>query len=515
MGAFTGNVYSFTGDPDNPVSDEIIQLPEDGYKIKMIGTDEAGKQYTAATYVAVDNTPAEITFKDYKPGVIEVDDSMYTTEKDQRALWVHTNVYDNTIDWLNEHGQDYDQSNNYVSYYDNQPFPGILGVNKQGGMSFGLLPEEIAGGSYGLTLNTIDLATNLGDDIRYQFVKKGTEYSTATYKEDKVELGDTVTFTLNLSNVKKLKNGSFDLTYLKNLYKFKDIKVNPAFAKYAKENGIDVTLDDPSFDKGDNKKEEKVHVGASLDGSDTGFSGNSPFIDVTFKVIGDEEYGRKTKLSNQTVKKFNYQKMNDKQVSIPIFALDDYQLVSRHSILTGFIMADAFMHEGGFPLTVDYPGMGVKVYAKSPEGKVYKGSINKNAEYEIKGLPVTKDPYELFVEVPGHLTSKTEIQVSKSTDDGLVGKYVKVNAAGIKAGDINGDGVIDIHDVMRAVAMYKKNDKETDINKDGIVDEKDIRFIEKNFMAVGPDVKKKPLEKLGKKSLNDFLKALGLEPAKE
>ena len=39
--------------------------------------------------------------------------------------------------------------------------------------------------------------------------------------------------------------------------------------------------------------------------------------------------------------------------------------------------------------------------------------------------------------------------------------------------------------------------KDGDLNKDGIVDEKDIRFVEKNFLKKGPDASKSqtPVEK--------------------
>ena len=83
------------------------------------------------------------------------------------------------------------------------------------------------------------------------------------------------------------------------------------------------------------------------------------------------------------------------------------------------------------------------------------------------------------------------------------------------AGDVNADGIIDIHDVMRIVAQYGKDHPNVDINADGIINEIDIRYIEKNFLQVGYDAKnKKPKEKLGKRGLNDFLQELGLKPAK-
>ncbi|EOP04794.1 hypothetical protein II1_04480, partial [Bacillus cereus MC118] len=51
---------------------------------------------------------------------------------------------------------------------------------------------------------------------------------------------------------------------------------------------------------------------------------------------------------------------------------------------------------------------------------------------------------------------------------------------------------------------------------DGVVDEKDVRFIEKNFLQkeVGVPEVVKPKETIGKKGLADFLRQIGLEPKK-
>lgn len=58
--------------------------------------------------------------------------------------------------------------------------------------------------------------------------------------------------------------------------------------------------------------------------------------------------------------------------------------------------------------------------------------------------------------------------------------------------------------------------KDGDLNKDGIVDEKDIRFVEKNFLKKGPDASKSqtPVEKSKSGTLADILKKLGLTPKK-
>ena len=48
-------------------------------------------------------------FTDVKHGVHEVNESMFKEEDGQRALWVHGNIYDSTIDVLNAKGLQYDQ----------------------------------------------------------------------------------------------------------------------------------------------------------------------------------------------------------------------------------------------------------------------------------------------------------------------------------------------------------------------------------------------------------------------
>ncbi len=510
--AFMGNVNLFTGDPVNPISEEVTKLPEGNFNLKMIGTDKDGNNYTVQQFVVVDNTPAEITFNDIEPGIIEVDESMYTDEDGYHALWVHTNVYDSTIDVLNENGVEYDQSANIVAYYQNSPFPGLLPVSADGEMKFGVLPEEIENEPLNLGLDPIDLATNVGERIQYTFIKKGTAYGEATYEEEEVKLGDSLTFTLNLNNVEDLISGEFDLGYDKAIYQFKDVQLNEEFVDFAEESNLNVTLHEPTFEEDIWTK--VVHVGASINEEETtGFSGDIPFVDVTFEVISDTYYGDKAQLRFDAIEQFTYQQSGDEsENNIPVFAHDKYHFISKHSVVNGTFAAEAFMHPDGFPIRTDYEGFGMKVYAKGPDGKTYQGTFDDFAQFEIKGLPVTQEEYEIFFEIPGHLTSTVKTKVGKEEDGEIFGEMLRIRPPMNKAGDINGDGVIDILDVMRVVAKYGKNDVHTDLNKDGIVDETDIRFIETNFLEVGPSITKRPMEKLGEKGLDDFLQALGLEP---
>jgi hypothetical protein len=73
---------------------------------------------------------------------------------------------------------------------------------------------------------------------------------------------------------------------------------------------------------------------------------------------------------------------------------------------------------------------------------------------------------------------------------------------------------------MKAAKSYddkkdkKVSVKDGDFNQNGIVDETDISYIEKNFLKKGPDAKKnqKPVESMGKATLETILRLIGLEP---
>ncbi|MGN7410763.1 S8 family serine peptidase [Sporosarcina sp. SAFN-010] len=509
---FMGNIFPFTGDPKNPIGTERVRLPEGDYLYELLGTDKDGAEYSMEQVVVVDNTPPEMTSLDHKPGIIEVDESMYTNEFGLNAFWVHTNIYDSTIDLLNGKGLKYDQSGNIVTVYQNNSFPSALGVAPDGSMSFGVLPEEIEAGPVEIDLVPVDLASNADTRslTRYTVIKKGTPYALQTYDKEKLYLDDQFTMTLNLSQVENLLSGTFGVEYDHEIFKFESLSLNDEFKKFADENGIEVQLDEPKIDKRD--WFNMLHVGATLqsDAEFSGFTGDSPFIDVTFTMISDEYFEGAGALGVETLK---YKKHGETELqNLPVFLADPFEVVPKHSILSGFITPEAFTHDGFLDIQ-DYDKMGAKVYAKSKSGKVYHTKVDEHGEYFFYDMPVSEKEYTVYFEVPGHLNKQRTIRPGVEYNGEFVGEEFWVDAVDAPAGDVNNDGVIDIHDVMRVVAQYGKNHPSTDINKDGIVDETDIRYIEKNFLKVGDDAKnKKPLEKLGSKGLNDFLKALGLEP---
>jgi len=196
--------------------------------------------------------------------------------------------------------------------------------------------------------------------------------------------------------------------------------------------------------------------------------------------------------------------------------VDNVNIISKHTIVNGSIFPEGFLTDEGYIRTGNISKSGIKVYAQSRTGQKYTGTLDDWGQFEIKGIPATNQEYTLVVDAPSHLKSYTNFIPGKEKDGTLIGQYIRVRPNLNLAGDINGDKVIDIKDIQLVVDAYGTKDKsivKEDINQDGVVDETDVRFVEKNFLASGPDApsNKQPKEKIGNKGLDYFLRLIGLE----
>jgi subtilisin family serine protease len=518
-GAFSGTVLPFTNDPSQPISDIPIKLPAGDYILELIAHDEDGKSYVFQNPLIVDNTAPEVNM-DIKSGVIEINNSMYTVEDGQKAVWLHGTAKDETVSLLQSKGLDIDQSSNTMAYYAGASayMAGFFPIQANGDVKLGIEESDIATQPLRFWLRTWDTATAVGYQ-KYYFMKEGTEYTTSSYDKKELKVGDSFTMTLSLNNVKQLVSGEFNVEYYKDFFQFSNVKLNNSVEEYAQEKGLQVSLHEPVVTEG--TFNNSLKIGASITGNEySGLDGDMPFLDVTFKVSNDEVYDE---IPGFEVKKGSYKKSGQTAgTAIPFYGTEDLKIIPTHTQLLGSIVPEAFLiGESGseFLKKWDYTKIGAQVYALSKSGEKYPGTIDVRGKFTVNDIPASDQVYTAVFDVPGHLkVMKKFIPGYHDTNGELRGQFLRIGQRSL-AGDVNGDKMIDILDIQSVVDAYGTKDTSIvpqDLNQDGVVDETDVRLIEKNFLTKGPDApaNKQPKESLGngKKGLEYFLRLIGLEP---
>ncbi|PUB11390.1 S8 family serine peptidase [Paenisporosarcina sp. OV554] len=518
LGVFNGTVFPFTNDSSKPISDLPVKLPEGDYILEMIAHDEEGGSYVVDNPLIVDNTVPEVNMN-IKPGVIEINDSMYTVEDGKKAVWLHGTAKDATVNLLQSKGVDVNQSSNTMAYYANSPWiAGTFPIQSNGDVKLGVEEGDIATQPLNLWLRTWDIAT-VDNMQKYVFLKEGTEYTTTSYDKKELKVGDNFTMTLSLNNVKQLVSGEFNVEFDKDFFTYTNVKLNKAVKQYGNEKGLQVSLHKPVVTE-EGRFLNSLNIGASITGNAfKGLNGDMPFLDVTFKVMNDEVYDI---VPGFKVQKGSYKKSGQiAGTAIPFYGNENLKVISTHTQLLGSITPEAFVisnpGQGETMRKVDYSKIGAQVYALSRSGKKYKGTINKNGSFTINDIPASDQVYTAVFDVPGHLKAmKKFIPGYHDAKGELRGQFLRIGQRSL-AGDVNGDKMIDILDIQSVVDAYGMKDSSIvpqDLNQDGVVNETDIRFVEKNFLTKGPDAPadKQPKEKIGKKGLEYFLRLIGLEP---
>ena len=141
--------YPFTNDPSKPISDVPVKLPAGDYILELIAHDEEGKSYVVDNPLIVDNTAPEVNM-DIKSGVIEINDSMFTVEDGQKAVWLHGTAKDETVDLLQSKGLDY---RSIVQHYGllcrcSGFIAGFFPIQANGDVKLGIEESDIATTTY-------------------------------------------------------------------------------------------------------------------------------------------------------------------------------------------------------------------------------------------------------------------------------------------------------------------------------------------------------------------------------
>ncbi|GAB1156434.1 hypothetical protein YWY31_24590 [Paenibacillus illinoisensis] len=480
-------------------------VPEGSYTLEIIGTDSESRQYSYETLVVVDNTAPEIDLG-IEPGVYELNDSMLTEREAGLGVWYDGTAIDSTVQTFVDNGiTAYDQSSNRIVFYENSsPFySGELPVSKEGNISFGITKEEYDNG-YELRLFGMDVGTaaNPVKDHRYGFISEGKPYVTSKYDKEQVRKGDTITQTIQLNNVEQLNGISFILESMYDYKQFNRIEPTPELQALLDATGAEVKFSDPVVSP------REISFEASISGgSFEGITGDLDLFQVIFDVPKDEFYLKKNDIPLLEVKYTTVgMNENEEKLTLTAFNTDSYEVISKSSRTYGYVRPEAFMVNGEYlDFANDYSAMGIEIYAETASGEKYEGTLQKHGEFLIDGIPATGEMTTIYTRVPGHLPSKLAVVLSKNIN----GEYYGINQLNSSdftyAGDINGDGVIDIYDMELVTEHYHTSDEIADIDQDGYVGDAEVNYITNNFGKTANYSTQKPVMQIGEKDLGYFL----------
>lgn len=493
---YLGQYYPFTkpynGSLDNSGLGDLTVIKEGAYSVEAIATDAAGKRYTAEDTVYVDTTAPTMTMdSDSKPGIYEIDPTGY--QPGQEIKGFYGTVYDSNIDFMKKNGETslldssfktvpIDQAQNIVWGYQDNAYPTVtFHTDAKGRFHFGVTPEDLTNplGSHFMIYPSDysgEADENTGEQ-HYYFIKKGTPYVTYTASggvdagpgnQDKLVVDANKPFntTIATKNAIGMTDGKFTID--SKVYSFSNIRLSDEYKNYLTSKGIDpskvLTVQQHVVDQG-------TYTENSADITISGI-GAAGALDKDMNILeADVTYTS----SDPIVGPFNFDvtqsnlTMSGADTQVAAFPTNDPYVRQSTSLLRGRMAAEAFARNNvgnAFPnTTVD---TGAKVTVTDSNGKTYitdtpSTTINNTVDYQfLKGkyavtMDVSDKPYSVVTSMPGHFKGYATTPVIGNNHYGYQSGtfYDMPNLIPILlGGDVNGDNVIDMKDLVAEINAY-------------------------------------------------------------
>ncbi|PEL08384.1 S8 family serine peptidase [Bacillus sp. AFS017336] len=468
---FDGTYYAFTGKPDKPISTIRSYAKPGHYQIKAIGTSERNHTFTTYNDVYIDNNSPDISTNldqnespviEYQPG--------------QKSVPLQVKVKDEDVEKLMVSGLNINQSVNKLNYSINGNFNPVLPVGADGTVNLDV-PMNESNPFLRFTLNGLDWAQNTSDKKNYYFVKAGTPYGYIKTDKTTIKMGETISTTLVLNNIDKLKSAEWTLSNIGQSLEIIDAKPNNALANYGTAGVTVETIGNNSI------------VKLMMDGTKS-VTGNIPAINLTLKAK-DTAFAVSAAI-NPTVA---YSNELGNRISISSAGME-WQLQPTFSELYGTLKAS------GIAYNADWTKLGASIQLIDANGKKYDGtsSIISYGDYRISKLPVTDKPFSWEFKLPGHFMMKIQLPIGVEKNGIIWGQLRQYISEFAVAGDVNQDDVIDVMDALYIQTYWGTNKRAADINFDGVVDAKDLTYVEQNYLMQNPTNSNSPTPKKKYKS---------------
>ncbi|MFB7141540.1 S8 family serine peptidase [Gottfriedia sp. NPDC056225] len=507
---FSTVYYPFTGDSKNPISSETETIKTGHYKLRLVGSNENGKIFSAASDFLYELGAPSLTssFDHLEQKVIEYNNSQLDSNG-QFLYDFNINVKDPEVEEANRYGISVDQSSNsVVSFFGGFP-ANPINTDKNGNYTDQILVnsqfQPLQFQFYGM-----DAAKNPSADasnmLKVVFVEDTYPYYYLKANKQNITTGDTVNYSVRSNNIKNLKTTKISLPVFSDQAEIENVKVNAAVKQYGEAN---VTV--------------------------TTAPTNWPDVlqyTFTFNYLGNKQLPEDLQLFN-----FDIKTLNKYMVSTPFSwhlinsttidqsnvetgnvytYMEGYKTKTTISKLEGSLSLEGTMDPSTSQTNVnlDQRSLGAKVTVSSYDNKtIVEAPINnQNGVFEADGFKAEKNDYTIKVDVPGHFTMYKQVNLSDEVRGELVGKDLLVAMPIAAAGDSNKDNVIDILDALAVQTYWGTNKATADFNFDKVVDKKDMDFIIKNFGLQNKTVQVVPKAKTTYKgeTLDSILEKLGL-----
>ncbi|MEH7504125.1 S8 family serine peptidase [Neobacillus drentensis] len=512
---FAGSYYPFTGDAKNPISDQFVIAKMGHYKIKMVGTNNAGKTFTKeAPFIYEFGAPTMTsTFDSLDQKVIEYDVSQLDS-KGQMLYDFNIHLNDPETEEAKSLGIPVDQSSNSVVSFYNGPWPyDPIYTDKNGDYKDQILVKQQAA-PLKVQFYAMDAARNFTADagtmLRVAFVTNTRPYYYLKANKQSISSGETVNYSIRSNNIKNLKTAKMTIPVMKDhgdLGTIKNVVVSDAVKRFG---------------------DAEVAVTTTSDTLNT-------YYTITFNYLGTKPLPEDMQLVNFDLQTSNlYSKgtptnwydmemkgttidQSNVQTNNVYTYMESFKLKPTYSRLWGSLQFEGMLDPltGGRNNAIDHRTIGAKVTVTSDDGKIVVEAplTNKSGSYVAGGMIADKNPYTVTVDVPGHFTMSKSIVLSYDVRGEIIGRDMSYLLSPAKAGDVNKDNVIDILDALELQKNWGTKASGSDLNFDGIVDKKDMDYVVKNYGLQNDSVPNAPKAKNTYKSitLDTVLSQLGLK----
>ncbi|MEG2018057.1 MAG: S8 family serine peptidase [Clostridium sp.] len=499
-------------------------LRDGKYTIDVIANDgESDAKYEFNYDVLVDNEDVKLDM-DIEPGVHEISEDMLTVEEylgsNYEAFWLKGNASDNSIPALNEMGYKVDGRNiTILGVVNGMPHSGVA-VEANGDFKIGIEQSDLENGIFEFSPMPTDIATsqNLFMPPRYFFIKAGAPYYGSTLDKKEILEGESIIATINTNNVTGSK---FETKFeYADSFEIEDIKVNAQLQKILDENQYKVNIRKNISGFGKHVLSLNIDV-TDKNGKPVNISGDESgklsLVDVKLNLVSDAEcdFGKEYLqcISMNVADKDN----NPVEISYKGY-YEGVGVKLGTSTLKTFQMSQGYYEIPS--LTESNRDLDKYLWVEDANGKKYDVFYDTNyGEYRAFNLPKTTEDLRLISAMPGHFKKTAKFIPSRTLDGELVGKVYYLLGSeyhrNLFGGDVNGDGLIDIHDALEVEKYYGQkvdyNKTPVDFNFDGVVNAFDMDYIVYNFTEYNEQVvdRGEPEVSYEGRNLEDILEATG------